>query len=212
MSFIQNIVDIIRLKSLKNYLNFNPTALRLILNFLSLFEYGNRNSVLQSNLLRFIGCNVGKNVHIGSNIYIYRAKNLTLGDNVAIGDNNVFMCWNKIDIKSLSFTSVDVKFVAGTHNTFDYSNVTDNQEIIIEEGVWLGASSTLFGGVKVGKGSIVGGGAICLPKTYKEFCIYAGVPAKEIKQREPAKNICQPVVYKLEEIINEQNCSDNARI
>lgn len=203
ISLVQKILDILRLKTFKDYLNCNPVALRGLLNFLSLFEYRNRNSIMQTRLLRFIGCNVGKNVHLGCNLHIYLPRNLTIEDNVWISDNNKFLCWNKIHLKQMSFTSVNVSFLAGSHNVNDYSDVIDNQDIYIKNGVWIGANATILGGAGIGKGCIIGAGSICLGKEYSEFCIYAGNPAKKIKERQPSDVIYQPVTYKLEEIINE---------
>ena len=55
------------------------------------------------------------------------------------------------------------------------------KDIVIEDGVWIGANSTILPGVNIGKGTIIAAGSVvnkdCLPNK-----IYAGVPAKIIKE------------------------------
>ncbi|KAI9133931.1 DapH/DapD/GlmU-related protein [Acaryochloris sp. CCMEE 5410] len=55
--------------------------------------------------------------------------------------------------------------------------------VIIEDDVWLGAGTTVLDGVKIGKGCIVGAGAV-VTKDLPAYAIAAGVPAKVIKMRE----------------------------
>jgi galactoside O-acetyltransferase len=52
----------------------------------------------------------------------------------------------------------------------------------IENDVWLGANSTVLGGVTIRSGSIVGAGAV-VTKSVHERSICAGVPARVIKTR-----------------------------
>lgn len=54
------------------------------------------------------------------------------------------------------------------------------QEIIVEEDVWIGANVTILPGVKIGKCSVIGAGALVL-KDVEPYSIYAGIPAKKIR-------------------------------
>jgi acetyltransferase-like isoleucine patch superfamily enzyme len=56
------------------------------------------------------------------------------------------------------------------------------KEIIIGDDVWLGANSIILPGVKIGRGVIVGAGAV-VTKDVAEFDIVAGVPAIKINSR-----------------------------
>jgi acetyltransferase-like isoleucine patch superfamily enzyme len=55
--------------------------------------------------------------------------------------------------------------------------------IVLEDEVWVGAGATILDGCIVGKGSIVGAGAV-LTKSVEPYSIVAGVPAKVIAHRE----------------------------
>lgn len=201
MKIRRAILNFIHLKYFKNLLNRNPIILSGLLKFLGVFNYSSRETKLQNSLLRFCGAKIGKNVHIAPTCFILRPKNLKFEDNVIINDNNTFMAWNKITIKKNSFTSVNVVFVAGTHNVEDFSDVSENQEIIVGDGTWIGANCTIQGGAQIGCGSIVGTGAVVLDKKYDDFYILAGVPAKLLKKRKVAEKIYQPIIYNKKELL-----------
>ena len=54
--------------------------------------------------------------------------------------------------------------------------------IKIEDDVWLGVGSTVLDGVTIGKGSVIGAGAV-VTKNIPPYSIAVGVPAKVIKKR-----------------------------
>lgn len=54
--------------------------------------------------------------------------------------------------------------------------------IVIGDGAWLGAGCRVLGGVSIGKGSIVGAGAV-VTRSIPDFAIAAGVPARVMGER-----------------------------
>ena len=59
-------------------------------------------------------------------------------------------------------------------------NVSGND--VIEEGVMMGSGSTIIQGKKIGKGSIIGAGAVVIDDI-DSFTTAVGVPAKVVKER-----------------------------
>lgn len=59
---------------------------------------------------------------------------------------------------------------------------TNHANPIIEDDVWLGRNAIIMPGIRIGKGSIVGAGAI-VTKDVPPYCIVGGVPAKVLKKR-----------------------------
>jgi len=55
-------------------------------------------------------------------------------------------------------------------------------DIIIENDVWIGAKSTIMSGVRIGNGSVIGGGSVVI-KDVPPYSIVAGNPAKVVKMR-----------------------------
>ena len=76
---------------------------------------------------------------------------------------------------------------ASNHNFKDLSTPMKFQghsggNIVICNDVWIGANATIVPDVCIGKGSIVGAGAV-VTKNIPEYSICVGVPAKVIKKR-----------------------------
>ena len=62
-------------------------------------------------------------------------------------------------------------------------NLPENdQPVVVEDDVWIGAGVIVLKGVTIGSGSIVAAGAV-VTKSIPPFSIAAGVPAKVIRQR-----------------------------
>jgi acetyltransferase-like isoleucine patch superfamily enzyme len=55
---------------------------------------------------------------------------------------------------------------------------------VVEDDVWIGANAVLRQGVRIGRGAVVGAGAVVL-RDVAPYTIVAGVPAREIRKRFP---------------------------
>lgn len=55
------------------------------------------------------------------------------------------------------------------------------ENIYIEDNVWIGANVTILPGVRIGKCSVIGAGSVVI-KDVEEYSIYAGVPARKIRE------------------------------
>lgn len=93
----------------------------------------------------------------------------------------------KITIKRNAILGPNVSVVS---ESYDYEgNLQDVKscrkiysETVIGEGSWVGANAVLLPGVRVGKGAVVGAGAV-VTKDVPDFAVVVGVPAKIIKYR-----------------------------
>ncbi|MBW1712937.1 MAG: acyltransferase [Deltaproteobacteria bacterium] len=109
---------------------------------------------------------LGKNVLINSNSYIYGKGGLEIGDSVLISPN--------------------CAIVAGDHDFESGQPILEqpskSQKIVIGQDSWIGANSVVVGGVRIGRGSIIGAGAVVTADT-EEYSINVGVPARKVGQR-----------------------------
>lgn len=137
---------------------------------------------------------VGKHVifHPSNSSFTY--SNISLGNNVFIGDNARFWCvLSSITIMDHVVFAPNVSIIAGNHSYHivgkwitDYNTGDKRKEddlpVVIESDVWVGTNVTILNGVKVGRGAIVAAGAI-VTKDVPAYAIVGGVPAKVLGYR-----------------------------
>jgi len=58
----------------------------------------------------------------------------------------------------------------------------DSRGVVIEDDVWLGAGVRVLDGVTIGRGSVIGAGAVVTRST-EPYGVYVGVPATKIRSR-----------------------------
>jgi len=136
------------------------------------------------------GITIGNNVLIGRNSVIScKGGDIEIGDFSNIGPDNIIISESKISIGKYVFTSGKLYMIAGGNHSFDRRDIpiwlqpsTSKGGIIIEDDVWIGASSTVLDGVKIGKGAIIGAASL-VHKKIKPYTVSLGVPAQFVKMR-----------------------------
>lgn len=159
-------------------------------NLLFLGYFRNTNGkiglLLRYIFIKNIAKNVGDNVSIQPNVFLFNLQNIEIGDNVSIHP----MCY--IDGAGGVTIGNDVSIAHATtlisaNHTWDDINVPIkyNKEtfapIVIEDDVWIGCGVRVLAGVKISKRSIVAAGAV-VNKSFEEKSLIGGVPAKLIKK------------------------------
>ena len=82
----------------------------------------------------------------------------------------------------------DVCIMTSSHSTMRTDAPMNKQshlpkrKVVIGDDVWIGRRVIILPGITVGKGSIIGAGAV-VTKDVPEYAVVAGVPAKVIKYR-----------------------------
>lgn len=59
---------------------------------------------------------------------------------------------------------------------------SETKPVVIEDDVWIGRRAIIMPGVHIGKGCVIGAGAI-VTKDVPDYCVVGGVPAKILKRR-----------------------------
>ncbi len=131
------------------------------------------------------------NVTITPPLYIGNYRNVCLGEGVCIGAHAHISAINaKFICKGNCAIAENLTVHTGNHARLVgkfVSEITEadkpqgyDQDIIVEEDVWIGSNVTLLAGVTIGRGTTVAAGAV-VARSMPPYCICGGVPAKFIK-------------------------------
>lgn len=150
----------------------------------SYFPMGRLFNSLRVGVLRKL-VTVGKNNVIQKGFRFGMKDILTIGDNCQINED-VYI--QSAIIGNYVLIAQNVSLLAVTHK-FDSIDVpvimqgsTKPDPVIIEDDVWIGRNVVVMPGIRLGKGSIVGTGAV-VTKNVSPYAIVGGVPAKIIRYR-----------------------------
>lgn len=113
------------------------------------------------------GLKMGSYSSIGANSYIGCSGMIKIGDNVMIGPHCTMIAENH------NYSDLEIPMI---------KQGVSNKGIEIKDNVWIGANVTILDGVTVESGCILAAGAV-ITKSTEPDGIYAGVPAKRIKER-----------------------------
>jgi serine acetyltransferase len=148
----------------------------------------------------FDSLQIGKDVIIGSQSLIncggfewseYKGM-ISIGDHSYIGPHSVLLGAGEIEIGKDVLIGPGV-FIASHGHMFNETAVSMREQptkfakISIEDDVWIGSNAVILPGIKIGRGSIVGAGAV-VSKNIPSYSIAVGIPARVIKDRKALKN------------------------
>ncbi len=143
--------------------------------YISCLGYCGNNSFIGGLFSHYEGLEniyIGNNVqfHIDTTIYATRAKCI-VGNNVLFGPHITIITGDhRKDVVGSAISDVESKLPE------------NDQDVIIEDDVWIGANVTVLKGVIIRRGTVVAAGAVVC-KSFPPYSIIGGIPAKLIKMR-----------------------------
>jgi len=161
---------------------------------------GNQTAIDDNVLLCARGATDKGSFTIGDDVLLARGSviqvkfgQLSIGDHVVIGMHSHLIASGSIRIGSNVMTG-PMCYIGGSRHGISRNGIpmidqdtTTRGPTIIEDDVWLGSSVSVLDGVHIGKGAVVGTGAV-VTKDVPPYAIVGGVPAKVIEYRpEPSE-------------------------
>ncbi len=140
-------------------------------------------SKIKVKILKLYGAKVGYNVLIKPNVNIKYPWFLEIGNDVWIGENVWIDNLAQVTIGNDVCLSQDAYLLTGSHN---YKKTSFNLmlgSIVLEDGVWIGAKSTVCPDVICKSHSVLAVSSVATTNL-EEYTIYQGNPAIEKRKRE----------------------------
>ena len=138
--------------------------------------------VLKRCLLRLFCARVGSGVTIKASVKIKYPWFLKIGSNVWIGEGVWIDNLTMVEIQDNVCISQGVYLLTGNH---DYKKATFDlivKNIVLEEGVWVGARVVLCPGIRLKSHSVITAGSV-VDKDAEPYTIYKGNPAIPVRER-----------------------------
>ena len=130
---------------------------------------------------------LGENPVFSPHVQIANPERVEIGDNVAINYFAMIVAFGRIEIGNDVLIGPHVMIHSGNHKYSDPNAKIRNQDhcykpITIGDDVWIGAHAIILQGTSIGRGAVVGAGAV-VNKDIEPYTVVAGVPATKIGER-----------------------------
>ena len=132
-------------------------------------------------LRKVLGIAIGAHSSIHMGCFI-TGRDIQIGQDTVINRNSYLDGRGGLSIGSFVAISPESYILSLGHDPHSPSFDTIAGRVIIEDYAWLGARAMLLPGIKLGKGCVIGAGAV-VTKDVAQFAIVAGVPAVVIGER-----------------------------
>jgi len=146
------------------------------------------SAALRAVIYRLFFKKIGKSTCIQFGCYFSGMKHISIGDNVYI-NHHVELLARDVGITIGNYVMIGQHtiLITDNHNYEDPNKAialqgSTNEQIIIENDVWIGSYVIILPGVTIGKGSVIAAGAV-VTKDVRPYSVMGGIPAKLIKIR-----------------------------
>lgn len=167
---------------------YNPGASKvkiifwLLINALFFRNPLNLSSGIKVKLLKLFGAQIGSGVLIKPSVNIKYPWKLIIGNNCWIGENVWIDNLANVEIKNNVCLSQGSMLLTGNHNYKKPSFDLMIGEIVLDDGVWIGAKSIVCPGITCHSHAVLAVASIAT-SNMEPFTIYQGNPAVKLKTR-----------------------------
>ena len=137
--------------------------------------------------LKLWGNKIGKDNVFYPGVFIMPPKNMNLGSNIDFAKDVLITTKGGIEIGNRVLIGYSTKILTSNHVIPDnkgniFFSGHKSSKVIIKNDVWIGCNVIILPGVNIGEGSVIAAGSV-VTKDVDSYSIYAGVPAKKVKDR-----------------------------
>ncbi len=131
---------------------------------------------------RICGIKIGSRSAIHMGLRIYNPIHISIGRGTIVGEDCILDGRDTLSIGDNVDIASEVMIYNAQHDVQDENFKAVSAPVVVEDYVFIGPRAIILPGVKIGRGAVVGAGAV-VTKDVESFKIVGGVPAKEIGER-----------------------------
>lgn len=143
-------------------------------------------------LLRLFGAKLGQKCHFHRTVRVWAPWNLVCADRVCVADGVELYNPSLLTLGSHVIVSQGAYVCGATHLYNDPSFRLVSYPMIFEAYSWICARAIVSPGVNIGRGAVLGLGSLAT-RDLEPFGVYAGIPARKIKERERNAVLAQQI-------------------
>jgi acetyltransferase-like isoleucine patch superfamily enzyme len=148
---------------------------------LILMNNSSNPSEIRNLLSQIIGANVDESTTVFTPLYINYGKNTTIGKNVFINFDCVFLDLGGISIEDNVLIAPKVSLLTEGHPIEPENRQSLTvAPIHLKKNAWIGANATILPGVTIGENAVVAAGSV-VSKDVPDNTVVGGIPAKVLK-------------------------------
>jgi len=144
-------------------------------------------------ILRLFGAQLGIHCHIYPKAVIWAPWNLRCEDYIGVADGAILYNPSPITLCSYSVISQEAYLCGASHDMNHPDFPLISKPITMGKYAWVCARATVQMGVQVGEGAVVALGAVAT-RNLTPWTVYAGVPARPVKERDRERFLNRPSV------------------
>ena len=154
--------------------------------------YGTARLLFRPALFRFRGASVGQLTILGDAKIAGHLTNLNIGDETALGRCEIAL-HDRVSIGTRVVINDGAVLLTATHSLTDPLWGTKKAPIFIGDYAWIATNAILLPGVKVGRGAVVGAGAV-VREDVPDYTVVTGNPATLLSRQRVTNLSYSPVL------------------
>lgn len=149
------------------------------------FPGGRIYNAIRCLLLKMCLAQFGEQNEFGGGVYIGKGDDVQIGNKCQINRECRLV---NVRIGNCAMIAPEVVFIPKMHQSHSLDIPMIDQgcieypQTVVDDDVWIGHRAVIMPGIHIGKGSIVGAGAV-VTKDVPNYSVVAGVPARIIRSR-----------------------------
>ena len=157
-----------------------------VCDLIKLIPRGIKHDSISNKIRKFFyklcGLKIGDRSYIYHGVAVVCPSNIEMGSDSFINYGGLLSAYSKIKIGNRVSIGYNCSIITESHNLESPDFEIEIKPVIIEDNVWIGSNAVILPGSHICEGAVIAAGAV-VSGSIDSYSVFAGVPAKKIKDR-----------------------------